>query len=359
MSKELPQPQQSEEVDLGQLFKLIGNAFDRFFKFIASIFIGIYSVVLLLLIHFYKRFVWYAGAVIIGVVVGFVIDMKSEKLYGANMFVETNFNSARQVYENIKQFHQLANVDKDSVELGKRLGISTNEAAKLKGFYIQPDLNENDIAEKYSAFYSKLDSLSRMEMTYDRYKESLTPFNYKIHQIGVAATDKAIYKKIEKTFAAQISDNLYLNELVEVNKDNLEKKEEALATQVKKTDSLVNAYLKIRVNESDKEPVPGAGTNLYMGNAESSNLLVDESKIIEKRLELEEQRRQVNKSLVEQKNVINVLAGFPGTGYDIREWYNKMKYLIPIILFAITLSIFTFIGIGKYLEKQSNLLKTK
>ena len=62
MSKELPQPQQSEEVDLGQLFKLIGNAFDRFFKFIASIFIGIYNVILMLLIHFYKRIVWYAGS---------------------------------------------------------------------------------------------------------------------------------------------------------------------------------------------------------------------------------------------------------------------------------------------------------
>ena len=40
MSKDLqqqPQPQ-SEEVDLGQLFKLLGNMFDRLFQFIASIF---------------------------------------------------------------------------------------------------------------------------------------------------------------------------------------------------------------------------------------------------------------------------------------------------------------------------------
>ena len=38
MSNDLPKPQQSEEVDLGQLFKLIGNAFDRFFRFIGNIF---------------------------------------------------------------------------------------------------------------------------------------------------------------------------------------------------------------------------------------------------------------------------------------------------------------------------------
>ena len=37
MSNKLPEQPNSEEVDLGQLFKLIGNAFNRFFKFIGSI----------------------------------------------------------------------------------------------------------------------------------------------------------------------------------------------------------------------------------------------------------------------------------------------------------------------------------
>ena len=55
MSKDLQQEPQSEEVDLGQLFKIIGNAFQRFFDFIASIFKGVYKVILLLLIHIYKR----------------------------------------------------------------------------------------------------------------------------------------------------------------------------------------------------------------------------------------------------------------------------------------------------------------
>lgn len=354
MSKELSQPQnQSEEVDLGQLFKMIGNMFDRFFKFIASIFIGVYKVILLLLIHFYKKMIWYAAVIIIGIVVGFIIDMKSDKLYGANMFIETNFNSARQVYENIKQFNQMANKDKDSTGLAKKFNISPAEAANLKGFYIEADVDENTIAEMYSLFYTKLDSISRLEMTFDRYKESLTPYNFIIHKIGVASTDNKIYKKIEKTFVAQLSNNTYLKELVEVNKLNLEKKDKALLAQVQKTDSLVNEYLKIRINESQKELVPGSGTNLYMGDAESSNLIVDESKIIEKRLELEAQRRQVNQDKIEQENVVNVLAGFAESGYDISEWYDKMKFLIPLILFFVTLFVFAFLGLGKYLAKES------
>lgn len=353
MSKDLQQEPQSEEVDLGQLFKIIGNAFQRFFDFIASIFKGVYKVILLLLIHIYKRVAWYAGALFIGVVVGFIVDKTSDKMYGANMFIQTNFNSARQVYENVKQFHQLAYEDKDTLELAKRLNISPAEASHLKGFYLEPDLDENEMAEMYSNFYIRLDSLSRVTMTFDLYKESLTPYNYTIHKLGVASTDKSIYKKIEDAFTLQLSNNEYLKELVSVNRQNLVKEEQTLSQQVEKTDSLVQEYLKIRVNQSEKELIPGSGTNLYMGDAESSNLIVDESIVIEKRLALERQKRRINLYLVEQKNVVNVLAGFPNSGYDISVWTDKMKFVFPIILFALTLIIFAFLGLKSFLERES------
>jgi len=353
MSKDLQQEPQSEEVDLGQLFKIIGNAFQRFFDFIASIFKGVYKVILLLLIHIYKRVAWYAGALFIGVVVGFIVDKTSDKMYGANMFIQTNFNSARQVYKNVKQFHQLAYEDKDTLELAKRLNISPAEASHLKGFYLEPDLDENEMAEMYSNFYIRLDSLSRVTMTFDLYKESLTPYNYNIHKLGVASTDKSIYKKIEDAFTLQLSNNEYLKELVSVNRQNLVKEEQTLSQQVEKTDSLVQEYLKIRVNQSQKELIPGSGTNLYMGDAESSTLIMDESIVIEKRLVLERQKRRVNLDLVEQKNVVNVFAGFPNSGYDISVWTDKKKFVFPIILFLLTLVIFTFLGLRNFLEEES------
>lgn len=357
MSKESLQPQQSEEVDLGQLFKLIGNAFDKLFKFIGSIFIGIYNVVLLLLVHIYKRLVWYATAVIIGVVLGIIIDMKSDKLYGANLFIQTNFKSARQVYENVKQFHQLAHVDKDTLELAKRLNISPDEASNLKGFYIEADLDENNIASMYSEFYLKLDSISRLEMNYDRYKESLTPYNYSIHRIGVASNDRNIYKKIEKSFVKGLSGNDYLREVLEANDSILNRKDKSLLLQVQKTDSLVNEYLKIRINESQKEQIPGSGTNVYMGDAESTggSLIVDESKVLRERLRYENQRREIDSTKAVQKHIINVLANFPESGYDIREWTDKKKFVLPILLVVLTLLVFSFIGLGDFLKKQSKL----
>ena len=106
----------ADEVDLGSLFVIIGRGFSNIFDFIANIFTKIYNIVVVLIAHFYKRLYWYAGSIIIGFIIGFAIDSNSTTKYNANLFIETNFNSARQVYENIYQFHQLASIDKDTLQ---------------------------------------------------------------------------------------------------------------------------------------------------------------------------------------------------------------------------------------------------
>ncbi len=355
MSKDLPEPQQSEEVDLGQLFKLIGRAFDRFFNFIASIFKGLYHIFLLLLIHFYNRFKWYVATIIIGVVLGFILDKTSEKLYGANMYIETNFGSSQQVYENIKNLHELANKEKDSIKLSEILEIPVALAAKLKGFYIEPNADNNEKIERFSNFYEKLDSTSKEEITFKEYVESLPSREFKSHQIGVASTDKDIYSKLGK-FAEVISRNAYLDNLLKTNIENLNKEDSTLKEQEDKIDSLVAQYLKIRVRESEKEPVPGSGTNLYMGSADQATILVDEAELIKEKINIARERRRVNIKLIENKNIVSVISKFPTTGYDISEWYDKMKIVIPLATFTLTFLVFILIGLGKYLDKQTHLL---
>ena len=355
MSKDLNSNHQSEEIDLGQLFKLIGNAFDRFFKFISKIFNAIYGVLLFILLHFRKRFFWYVGAVLLGLSIGYFMDETSEKVYGANMFIETNFRSSRQVYENVKDLHQLAHVDKDSIELAKRLNITPSQASNLNGFYIKPDIDENYINKMYSEYYNALDSVSRTQTSYELYKKALTPYNFGIHFIGVSSKDKFLYKKIEKTFVNYLSHNQYLEEILKVNKENLNRKNQALLLQIQKTDSLANQYLKIRLEESKKQPVPGSGTNLFMnsGSGESNNLIVDETKVIQKRLILEESRRNVYRDLVEQKNVVNLLSGFPSSGYDIRTWKEHNVIILPLVLLSLALIVFTLIGLRNFIDDQT------
>lgn len=350
MSKDLQQQNQSEEVDLGQLYKAIGNGFSSFFRGVANIFKGLYSGLILILLHLFKRIFWYVGAVVIGLVLGFILNANTVKSYGANMFIKTNFDSGRQVYENIKQLSQLASVDRDTVELGKILSIPPTEASKLKGFYIQPGTEENVIAEMYSEYRLNLDSLSQTEVTYKSYKESLNNYALPVQQILVISTDKFIYKEIEKAFTKELANNDYLDELAIVNIENLEREKEALENQVIKTNYLIDEYLKIKISQSEKPE--NNITNLYMGDTESKNSSVNEAELLKEQLKLEEQKREVLQLMVEEKDVLSVISGFPSSGYDIRTWKDKYIIKVPLVTFSITLLAFLLLGLGKFLKAQ-------
>ncbi len=356
MSENLPTQPTSDEVDLGQLFNLIGNAFQKFINFIASIFKGIFHVILVLLIHVFNRIKWYAIAIFLGLVIGFAFDKTSDEIYGANSFIETNFGSSRQVYENLKYLHQLAYVDNDSIELARKLNISIKDAASIKGIYIEPDIDENDRIKMFVNFKKGLDSVSRENYMYEDYVESLNFFSFKRHQIGVASTDRFLFQKLNENFVNALVDNTYLDELKNVEIRNFKSEKEIIDIRKSEIDSLAVEYLKIRKNESKKEPIPGTGTNLYMGNSQQNQLLVDESNLLAKKADLEAKKREINVDLVRNESVVNVISEFPDAGYDISEWTDKMKVRLPILFFLLTFFGFILYGMGKYLSEQDKKL---
>ena len=283
MSENSKPTPQNEEVDLGQLFKMIGNLFQRFYDFLVSVFKGLFHVLILTLAHFFKRLKWYALAGFVGLAIGYFLDKGSEKRYGANMFIQTNFNSGYQVYENIKNLNKLAGVEKDSNKLAEILNIKPIEAAKLKGFYIEPDIDENDRFDLYSKYKNGLDSISQLDANYETFVSSLSNYNFKTHKIGVVSIDKNIYPVLDSNFVNAISKNEYLNEVLRVNQENFIKEESTLIAQEKATDDLIKEYLNIRKKESDRVAVPGAGTNLFLGDTQKNELLVDEAPLLKEK----------------------------------------------------------------------------
>ena len=56
----------SDEIDLGQLFQLIGRAFQKLFNFIKSVFKGLFHMLILFLLFIQKNFLILAIAAILG-----------------------------------------------------------------------------------------------------------------------------------------------------------------------------------------------------------------------------------------------------------------------------------------------------
>lgn len=353
MSENINPQNSSEEVDLGQLFKLIGDAFGKLFKFIGSLFTGLFNALIFILLFFRKNFKWFLGALIIGGAIGTTLDIMADKVYAGNLYVKPNFNSTLQLYQNIRYYNALVD-GKDTLELAKTFGISNSEASSLKGFFIQPKSTENDIRELYSNFISELDTASLSGITYIDYKESLDIYSLPVHDIGVASKESRIFKKIQPIIIGNILNNDYFKAKRVTELENLKFKEISLNASLSTLDSLRNAYLDIRIRESTKVPVPGSGTNVFMASS-NNGLLVDESSLIEKKSEVLEKLNKVKIELTENQKIINIISDFPEVGYETKIFFESRKFVFAFAFFSLVLIFILSKNLNKYLkEKEGN-----
>ena len=99
----------------------------------------LFSLILILL--FVKdNLVKLSVAAIIGAVIGTFFEIKKEPTYGADLQVQPNFKSTRQLYNNVNYYNDLVK-QKDTVSLANAFNISVNEASSLKKFTIYPVKN--------------------------------------------------------------------------------------------------------------------------------------------------------------------------------------------------------------------------
>ena len=116
MSKE--KKSKDEEIELGSLFIIIGKGFSNLFKFIASIFKGLFHGLILLLLFVKTNLRKLVIAAVIGALIGTVIEFRSKLTYGADLLVQPNFKSARQLY-NKNQYYNDQEKHKDNLIITK------------------------------------------------------------------------------------------------------------------------------------------------------------------------------------------------------------------------------------------------
>ncbi|NAS31618.1 hypothetical protein GTQ40_11595 [Flavobacteriaceae bacterium R38] len=339
------QPQNnSEEVDLGQLFKLIGNAFNRFFNFIASIFKGLFHLLLLFLLFIQKHFIKFVIAGVLGLGLGFYLDHLQGDRFESSMVVEPNFNSVQQLYNNINFYNELAEA-KDSTALSKALGITEGEALTIKRVRADSYSDENQKVKLFSEFIKTLDTNTVEAIDYKSYLKNFNSLDARFHKITMISTDNRVAQKTQSTIVSSISRNTYFKLQKDISDRNINLKDSIYNKQLIEIDTLQKFYKSIEEKIASN---PSQGTNINL--ADTKNNRNRELELLKQVDVLKENIVELNQERANKAKIINVISDFPTRGVKVRNVWKDYRFIGFIGFIGLTLIILLLIELNKFLK---------
>ena len=313
-----------EEIDLGSLFVIIGKGFSNFFNFIGNIFKGFFHVIISVLLFIKKNIIKIGVAAVIGGILGVFLEVKKTDTFESELLLEPNFESTRQLYENINYYSNLVK-QKDTLGLERTFKLDTETAVSLKSFLIEPVVTENDIINSYNDFILEVDTTTVRSYAFEDFKESFTEFDYRVHKVTVRAEKNNIFDKLDEVIIASVVKNKYFNKIKNLTNKNLNRTDSLYRENLSHIDSLRKVYMSVMVEEAKKQT---NGTSIDLGGEKRST----------KELELFETNRRINadlKYIASEKatkyEVINVISNFQPIGTEIKGVTKNYTFMLSLL----------------------------
>ena len=337
----------NEEVDLGQLFRLIGNVFDRFFRFIGRIFSGLFGVILLFLFFIQKHFIKLLAVVVLGFILGVIMDKYQDPKYISTMVIEPNFNSVQQLYNNVGFYNELAKA-KDSTSLSEALNITQNEASSIIGFKVESYADENQKIILFDRFVRSLDSTTKKAIDMKSYLKNFNSYDARFHTISVIASNNSIAKKIQPAIMSSISNNSYFNLQKDISDSNIKLQDSLYNKQITEIDSLQLLYKRVLLKEAERSV---QGTNISLGENGSQNN--KELALLNKMEDLKLGLVELNKERGNKSSILNVISDFPRKGARDKGILKSYKVIMPSALLITTALVLLLLSLNKYLKNYN------
>ncbi|ULC59740.1 hypothetical protein MBM09_01890 [Flaviramulus sp. BrNp1-15] len=355
MSKDLPQPQQSEEVDLGQLFKLIGNAFDRLFKFIGSVLFNLFLVFVRFVFFIKEHFIKFVIAGIIGIALGFILEKTSEPVYKSYVTLKQNYNTGETLYNSIVYYNDLVS-QKDIVTLTKILDVSEDEASSIIDFEIKSIISENNKIKNFDAYKKNLDSAFASKIEYKDYLKNDNDYNHDLQQITIKSKTRNSFKHLFEKVVENINTNDYFTNEQQKDLNEFNRRELALKEALSKSDSLQSTYK--RVLEKTLNDKVGSQTSVTIENGEERNK-TKEYDLYLNDLELRRELVEIERQKEDKSKIIEIVSSKQESGSvdDKKEVFGQL--ISPKLYYAALLMFLTFIVLLslntiKFLEKYKS-----
>ena len=317
----------SDEIDLGQLFQMLRNGFNKLGVFFLRLFIYLKKSALILI-----------GLVVLGVAIGYGLKFITTEKVQLDVIVRPNLESKDYLYDVISEIE--SNIKDKNPTFLNRLDITGED---LKGFEISivaVKKEEKEDNEKQLEYLEVLQKFQNTDLIADVIREELlkkTELNHRITFTYKNSNGEEIARKL----LDYINSNGYFTELLSVQKENSRERIEKSEVLISQIDTIIQSYSK----NLNKQGSPLETGKLVLQNEERLNvtgLITLKTELIE---DIEEKKMEL-KQLNGRISIINF-----GNPHQVgKAFFGKKIIVLPLLFIA----IFFLLSFLKYLNRKAS-----
>jgi hypothetical protein len=329
---------EEQEVDLVPVFVWISKGFKNFFNGIGSFFKAIGHGILLFLAFIQANIILIGVFVIVGLALGFYLDSDSKSNYSAQLRVAPNFKSATQLISNINFYNSLAD-EQDYGRLAKELELSTDQAQQIKSFSIESSYNDTELLEEYDGLARSVDTMALKDFTFKGFKNAKREIDYEFYEITVKAQTRSVLEIIIPS-VINVTETPGIKARRLASRETIEFNMESIIYQLEELDSLIVSYQKMIQSQT----YSGGNTNLYLGDSQSSDNLIN---LFYRKQSLLGILESLRDNKYGSENTVNIVSQYIVQG-SIKKEHTKLKLLI--IFFVLGLLVAAASSSWKFLK---------
>tara|TARA_R110002167_G_scaffold43485_1_gene131323 strand:- start:404 stop:1405 length:1002 start_codon:yes stop_codon:yes gene_type:complete len=225
-----PNNNSSDEIDLGQLFQLIGKGFNSIFRGFLRVFLYLKKNALILL-----------GLIVLGVAIGFGLNQIVSKKMKTEVIVKPNLDSRNYLYEVVDEIQ--SNIKAKDTLFFKDLGI---DIENLDSFEVTVESlgdtrKNNEQGTEYLELLKGFEGSSEAISDIVR-AEILSKSTLINHKITFYFKDPILGQEYAKKLMAYINSNEYFRELINVYIGNAQERIKQNTNLVEQIDGLITSY---------------------------------------------------------------------------------------------------------------------
>lgn len=351
MSEEIKSPQESEEVDLGQLLKSIGNAFNKLFKFIGSILNKLFLAFVWCVFFVKRHFIVLVVAAAVGFAYGLINIKLSEPVFSTNAIIKQNYNSGEAIYNQLNYYNNLIS-DRDTTLLASTFDLTPSEASSIVSFGLKAVINENSKLKVFDNFKKTIDTTIAKELDIETFLDNNNEYDYEYQRLTINSTRKGLSKKILPIVINKIKTIDFFENLQEKDLNELRLRDEAIRESLIESDSLKQVYKRVL---EKKDILPSSQTNISITSAK------DESKtrefdLFKSDLELRRELVEIDRRIKDKEKIIEVVSNqqeeviLANKGSVFGKEFS-LKYYFAILTLGLAFFILLMRSFLKFLEK--------